>query len=119
MTDTNPPTTDHDLIATRKLLDTRRFLIGATNPSKAPILGPALVAIRAVLLGGRWRTHEEVVGAALRASPDIAVSTIQSKLWELVRAGLIERCGEYVVRHGAAQASDSRRYRVVDWPESL
>jgi hypothetical protein len=109
-------TTDEDLIATRKLADTRRFLIGATDPTRAPILGPALIAVRALLLDGQWHTYAQVVGAALRASPDVSVSTMASKLWELHKSGIVERRGDYISSRKHVGERDSREYRLVDWP---
>jgi hypothetical protein len=109
---------DLELIKQRKIEDMRVFLTNALIDENAPRLAPALRAMRGLLLDGQWHAWTAVIATMLRAS-DIAVKSCESQIYNAVKAGVIERQGDYRAGRGRTPAVDSRLIRLVDWPDSL
>lgn len=105
-------TSDEDFIASRRLADARKFLTNALDPSVAPRLAPALIAVRKILADGEWVAWTSVLAEGLRAS-DITVKTLDTQIRNAVVCGVIEKRGTYVRR----SRTDTRELRLVDWPE--
>ncbi len=109
---------DEKLIADRVKIDERAFLINALDPERAPRLSLAVNAIRAALLMPGWHRHSALVAAGLRAS-DLAVTTTTNIIYRAVKVGMVEKRGEYTQKRRGRPASDTRQYRLIEWPCSL
>jgi hypothetical protein len=110
-------TSDEDVVAERRKRDERRFLIATTSPDKGRRLTPAVNAVRALLADGEWHTHNQTLAAGLVTS-DIAVRTLDNLLRRACTADLIERRGNYIRGGvGGRNASDTREWRLIEWPE--
>lgn len=110
---------DEEFLAQRRLADDRRFLIQSTDPETAPRLAPAMQAIKGLLYGAGsgWVRHSALLAGAVRAS-DLAVRTVDNMVRRATTAGMIEKRGEYSRAGRGRKASDTRAYRLADWPEA-
>lgn len=110
-------TSDADLINARRSHDERAFLANSRDPAKAPILAPAMNGICALLADDRWHPHEAVIASGLRGS-EAAVKTVDGMLRRAIVAGFVEKRGGYsrTRAKGRWHISDSRQYRIIEWP---
>lgn len=109
---------DAKLLQDRARADERQFLINSLNPEKAPRIAPAASGLLLLLADQRWHSFTETVAAGARPAPDLAIRTITNLLSRAVRAGMIEKRGEYTRKQGHKPARDTREYRLIEWPES-
>lgn len=108
---------DEDLIAERRMADEKTFLINATDPEKAERIAPAVNALRALLADRRWHPQSAALAAMLRPS-DLAVRTADNMMRRAWAAGFLERRGEYIRASRGKKASDTREWRLIEWPEA-
>lgn len=106
---------DEALIAERRKIEDREFLIKATDPEVAPVLAPAVNAVRTLLADRRWHSQVSTLAAGLRSS-QASVRTIDNILRRARNAGLIERRGEYIRVGQGSKPRDTRSWRLVSWP---
>ncbi len=104
---------DATLVAQRRIADDQKFLTASLDPEMAPRIAPAMNALRS-LLGKGWHSHEATLAAMLRVS-DIAVKTAEGLLARSVRAGFVEKRGEFTWR---PHRTDTRTYHLINWPSS-
>ena len=109
-------TTDAEYVAERRRLDERTYMIKACDPAVAPLLAPAVLAVRTSLADGRWHAHPTMLAVILHNS-DVAVKTADSLLRRACLAGLIERRGEYVRALGGRPSRDGREWGWIDGPQ--
>ena len=104
----------------RSMQKRRQFMTESLDEDKAPRMAPALLAVRDLLCDLEWHSHEELINEAL-AESDLAVDTIKSRICEAVAVGFIDKRGKWTPRRGSwpkkvTPSSDTREYRLVDWP---
>lgn len=111
-------TEDEKFIERRRAEDARTWLTTAMDPDTAPRQSPALIAIRKTLSAEGPTPHAAVLAAGLRAS-DLAVTTVDNLLRELVRAGMVHKIGAYSSHYDRRKqqriAHDTRVYLLGDW----
>ncbi len=109
------------LAMTRDMQKRRQFMVDLLDDERAPRLGPALNAIRGTLAQGGWWPHAGLVAAA-QAAAELSPVTIRGRIAEAVYVGCVEKRGAWKPGHGrwpgkVVPASDTREYRLIDWPE--
>lgn len=107
---------DEEVVAERRQLDERAFLIKALDPENAPRLSPALLAVRGHLADGRWHSLISTLAAGIQAS-DIAVKTTENLIRRAAKAGFLEWRGEYRRAWRGRKSQDSRQVRLIEWPD--
>lgn len=122
-----PPSPDAIRIATeavkaRRQQDKINFMKQILDPQRAPLLAPAMNALRDRLLSlgpDEWLSYPEAIALGIGASP-VAVKTVDGRIRDLIAMGAIERRGKYNRKWDKASkkfdVDDKREIRLIDWP---